>query len=77
MDFIRDYIKKNEGQAEPYANQLLKVVRDDHVSTEKLIELSLDPNFTQKDQVMRAMTKRLAQKSSTMQLPKEILGEAK
>ena len=53
-------------------------MRYDHVSTEKIIELSLDPNLKHQDGIVKAMCKRLAQASNaeTSRLPQEIAVES-
>ena len=53
-------------------------MRFDHLSTEKIIELSLDPHLKHQDAIVKAMCKRLAQAShaETSRLPQEIAVES-
>ena len=52
--------------------RLLSCIRFDHVSTEKIIQLSLDPQLRHQDEIVRAMCKRLAQAESA-RVPQELL----
>ena len=65
VDFLKLYLVENEKKVAPHvATRLLETVRFDHVSTEKIIELSMDRSLQKQQTVIKAMCKRLAQASN-------------
>lgn len=74
VDFFRLYLAENGEKVAPLVPSLLQSIRFDFVSTEKLIELSLDADLRHQDAIIQALCKRLAKASqtATAKLPQSI-----